>query len=131
MEDLSKYTKEELQELVNVNAEGLSKTHGMVYGLLLNTAGFDSEDGEWVIGYFKAPTLYQKMTIIDRLDVDKTLKGFQLLKQNLIKENSDPRLTDERNEKNHRVIIGASLTAANMCVDFSINQTAELKKNGK
>ena len=124
--DLKNYSLEELQALVTENAEGLSKKMGTkVYGLLLNTAGFEETDGDWVIGYFKAPTLYQKMTILDRIEIDKTLKGYQLLQSNLIKEHSDERLLDDKNPDNHKIIIGAALTAAAMSIDFSINQVQD------
>lgn len=131
-QDLKSCSKAELQEIVKENAEGLSKQHGcVVEALLLNDAGFNKEDGEWVIGYYKTPTLYQKMTIIDNVDKDKTMKGFNLLKANLLKENSSPRLVNFEDPKNHGVILGASLALAGAAFDFSINQVEAIKKNGE
>jgi hypothetical protein len=131
--DLKKLSLEEIQDLVNKNAEGLSIKLGVkVYGLLLNTGGFDSTDGDYVIGYYKVPTLYQKFTIFDNLNSgNKTLKGFQLLEQNLIKEHSDMKYFDKKDSNNDAIIIGASLDIINKCVTFCLNQVEEQKKSGE
>ena len=132
MEELKNLTQEQINEAVVKNAEGLSLKMGRkVYGLMLNTAGMDRTDGEWVIGYYYEPSLYQKMTILDHVDKDKTLKGFQLLEQNLIKEHSDARLINKEDSNNHNVIIGASLAIVGKSLDFAINQVKDLKKNGE
>jgi hypothetical protein len=132
MEDLKNLSKDELNELVVKNAEQLSATKGpRVEGLLLNTNGFDSSEGEWVIGYYTAPTLYQKMTMLDNIEKDKMIKGMQILEKNLIRENSDPRFLEKENPDNHKLIIGASLAVVGKSIDFSVNQVTELKKNGE
>lgn len=133
MEDLKGKSFEELNKLVNESAEGLSVKHGCkVFPLLLNTGGFDSKDGEWVIGYYKEPTLYQCMTIIDNLDSGtKTLKGWQICEANLIKENSDMKYFKKEVATNKAIIIGAGLDAASKAVNFSVNQSTSIKKNGE
>jgi len=128
---LKDLTVDQLNELVITNANGLTERLGRkVHGLLLNTAGMNKTDGDWVVGYYYEPSLYQKMTILDHVDKDKILKGFQLLEANIIKEHSDPRLINKENAANHNVIIGASLAVVGSAIDFSINQVTDLKKNG-
>lgn len=132
VKETKKLSVEELSETVEKNAKGLSVKHGReVFGLLLNEAGFESTEGDWVIGYCFAPSLFQKMTLIDSIDKDKLMKGFHLLNANIIKENSDARLMDKENPKNHNVIIGACLAIAGKAISFSINQTNDLKKSGE
>lgn len=132
--DLKEMSYDELNELVQKNAEGFSKSHNTkVYGLLLNTGkGYYSTEGEWAIAYVKEPSLYQTFTIIDSIDGEnKTLRGFQLFQKNVIKENSTMEYFNEKDLKNKKVIVGASLAMVGLCNDFSINQSTELKKNGE
>lgn len=130
--DLKSYTVEELNELVSKNADALSKTMGTkVFGLLLNTDGYESITGEWVIAYYKAPTLYQKMVIIDNVDKDKILKGWQLLEQNIIKEHSHMDYFRKEVESNHNIIIGAAMSVVGNSLSFSVNRVSDLKKNGE
>lgn len=129
--NLKDLTFEQINDLVQKNAEELSKTKGKkVLPLLINDAGFDSKEGNWVIGYFYAPSLRQKMSMMDSLEKDKFFKGFQLLKQNLITENSDVRFLQEENDACHGIIMGASIEVANKSIDIALNQAVELKKNG-
>jgi hypothetical protein len=130
MEDLKKKTKEELNELVQKAAEGLSKTEGCkVFPLLLNSAGFDSTEGEWVVGYYKEASLFQCMDLFDTLNSgNRTLKGWQLIEKNLIKAHSDMKWFDMKQPKNKWICLGAALDAINNSSIFSLNQAEEIKK---
>ncbi len=126
--------KAELVEMANKKAEELTAKLGKkVYPMVLNTADFKEETGEWVVGYIKAPSLYQKASIIDNFDTgNKTMKGIEFLKLNLIKEESDIRFTQIEDSRNDNIILGAALFITGKGFRFSIvESTEELKKNGE
>lgn len=127
----TKQTFDELLVVVNKRAEELTLSKGFqVYPLLLNTDGFLSEEGQWVIGYFKAPSLFQKMTILENINKEKLMKGHQLLELNLLKEESMMKYFKKEDPKNEGIIIGAVYEVLEKSVVYSVNRANDLKKNG-
>lgn len=133
-----KKTYNQIKEEALKKAEELTKTTGKdVFPCILNTHPFvmdtTSEEGEWVVAYIKAPTLYQKAKIIDHFEKDdKTMIGIEVLKVNLIKEHSYIGFSQPEISKNENIILGAALFITGKGFVFSIAQQIDgLKKNGQ
>lgn len=125
---------EELKANAEKKANDLTLSTGKkVFPIVVNTEEYGGKGGEWVIGYIKAPSLYQKAGIIDSFNTgNKTMKGIELLRTNIIKECSDARLSQFEDPKNENIILGAALFVCGKGYMFSIvEQVEEEKKSGE
>lgn len=134
MMEKKKQSFEELKEIANKKAIDLTNQLGKkVYGEVINTEEYGGKDGEWLTFYIKAPSLYQKAGIIDSFNTgNKTMKGIELLRTNLLKEHSHPRFSKLEDVENENIVLGAALFITGKGYMFSIvEQSEEIKKNGE
>lgn len=132
--DKKKQNYEELKANSEKKAQELTLSLGKkVFPIVVNTEEYGGKDGEWVVGYIKAPSLYQKAGIIDSFNTgNKTMKGIELLRTNIVRECSDVRFTQFEDPKNENILLGAALFICGKGYMFSIvEQTDELKKSGE
>ena len=132
--DVNSLTFDQLNKLVQENAEGLSNKHNCkVFGFITNTDKTGEDKGEWVVAYYKEASFFDKMSILDvsmESGSSKVLKGWKLFEKNVIKENSDMKYFDKKDPKNSGIINGVSIDVFTNSVDLCVNRATELKKNG-
>ena len=125
----------EIRKSAAKKADDLSLQLGKkVYPMVINTEEYGGTNGEWVVGYIKAPGLHQKGKIIDAFNTNtKTQVGIDILRSNIIKEHSDIKFTQiEGFPENENIILGAALFITGKGYMFSIvEQPDELKKSGE
>jgi hypothetical protein len=103
-------------EEILVKAGELSqKENGKVHPLI-----FKSETDELIVGYLKEPPRHVKLRVMDKGLTAPATAAAEVVDAFLIKEESDPRIWDEKPE-NDRYYLGATMEAYNL-ISMAVNQ---------
>lgn len=132
-EELKNLPFDEVNNVVNLNAIEIGKKIGKkVHPLIFNTDKTGANKGDYIIGYFRAPSLYEKMSLVDSYSNEKgrTFQGFMMLETLLLKDYSDKIFFNKENSEFHDILIGASLNVYGT-IEINSNLSIDLKKNGE
>ena len=84
----------------------------------------EDDDSDLIVGFLENPKRIVKRRAFDKANISQSAAGEELIAACLIKEESDPRITSEKEEHDH-IVLGAEV-AAMQCVRLALNQ---IKKN--
>jgi hypothetical protein len=103
------------EEILTKAGELSLKENGKVHPLI-----FKSENDEQIVGYLKEPPRHVKLRVMDKGLTAPATAAAEVVDAFLIKEESDPRIWDEKPE-NDRYYLGATMEAYNL-INMAVNQ---------